>query len=667
MQGVLEVVGIEVGKHLGDVQNALPLRSVCKEWREIVTLGAAEASLDLKPCDGHTSTEAQAKDELFFKRCPQLRKLTYHVSPMISLSQFEAAMSQLASRLAQLEQLVLIFNNPGQQLETRHLAALSALPRLTALTLQANFHPESCSFSAVLGGLAGLTALTLLPSEASTGLTDAHVASLAGLSSLASLEFPGHARAFSGATLINLAAGLPQLSRLIITSNKAGSVDYTLTLPALAGLRALTRRPNSSSIPLLLEVGVPDVAFGAALLRAVVGSGLASVSISVREAADSGSIAALTAIPGSAQQLAGLDLEFRAAPTAQDVAALAACSSLKRLHLSCKCPRAPSTALDWTPWLGLSQLEHLHLHINPAWRAPLQPAMLAASAAAWPNLHHLHLRLSPSDNSTHALAQLHSFKSLKSLSLTWLGQAGPAVGSIGARRRSSLDVAALNLAHLPPGLEELNLTSISTVRLTLPPPPPPAGSKAAGTVLPALRSLLLDGNFGVSDELLASLLGHAPQLASLTLVLTGRQTLSGDGLQAALAASASVAAATGGTHGLSSLLLSDYREAPLCLTQASLAGLAAAGLSRIRHLKLSTPDVVHAELQPAVFAGFTKLWRLDLVGCQDKAVAALSGVLPLCCIKPCSEWLGDAPSSPAPAAEAAAAVPAAMEVDGAAA
>lgn len=86
---------------------------------------------------------------------------------------------------------------------------------------------------------------------------------------------------------------------------------------------------------------MPDAPFAAALLRAVSGPGIRSVSISVREAADSASIAAITAAPGAAQQLAGLDIEFRAAPTADDVAALAACGSLKRLHVSCKCPRAP--------------------------------------------------------------------------------------------------------------------------------------------------------------------------------------------------------------------------------------------------------------------------------------------------------------------------------------
>jgi hypothetical protein len=114
------------------------------------------------------------------------------------------------------------------------------------------------------------------------------------------------------------------------------------------------------------------------------------------------------------------------------------------------------------------------------------------------------------------------------------------------------------------------------------------------------------------------------------------------------------------SRGLTSLSLSDYREAPLCLSQASLAGLAGSGgLSRLRHLKLSTPDVVHAELLPSVFAGFTKLRRLDLVGCQDQAAVALCGVLPLCCIKPGAEWQGDSAAAVAAAAATAVGEPAA--------
>jgi hypothetical protein len=156
--------------------------------------------------------------------------------------QLEATMTRLAARLTQLQELTLIFNNPGQQLETRHLASLAALPALSALTLQGNFHPESCNFTAALGPCSGLAKLVVLPSEASSGLTDCHVASLAGLRGLQALEFPGHARAFTGASLSSLAAALPLLSRLVISSNKPGAVDYTLALPALAGLRALTRR-----------------------------------------------------------------------------------------------------------------------------------------------------------------------------------------------------------------------------------------------------------------------------------------------------------------------------------------------------------------------------------------------------------------------------------------
>jgi hypothetical protein len=161
---------------------------------------------------------------------------------MCVLLQLEATMARLAAHLTQLQELTLIFNNPGQQLETRHLASLAALPALSSLTLQGNFHPESCNFSAALGPCSGLVKLVVLPSEASSGLTDRHVASLAGLRGLQALEFPGHARAFTGASLSALAAALPLLSRLVISSNKPGAVDYTLALPALAGLRALTRR-----------------------------------------------------------------------------------------------------------------------------------------------------------------------------------------------------------------------------------------------------------------------------------------------------------------------------------------------------------------------------------------------------------------------------------------
>uniref|UniRef100_A0A383VU83 F-box domain-containing protein n=1 Tax=Tetradesmus obliquus TaxID=3088 RepID=A0A383VU83_TETOB len=629
MHSVLTVLGAEVGKHLGDVQNALPLRSVCKEWRDTATLSSTEADIDLSPGIFEDGASGNAKKQLFYRRCPRLRKLTYHVSPAVSLAKFEAALREASRRLTSLEELVLCFNNPAQQFETRQLAVLANLPMLKALTLQANFHPEACNFG-VLGSLSSLSSLTVLPSEASTGLTDSHVASLGLLHGLASLEFPGHARAFTGSTLGALAA-LPRLSKLLITSNKPHSVDYTLELPALAGLRALTRRSSSAATPLHLELGVPDAAFGAALLRAVAGPGLGSVCIAVREAADSAAIAGLALAPGGKEKLAGLDLEFRAAPTPEDVAVLAGCGRLTRLHLSCKCPRAPAARVELAPWLALRQLQHLHLHINPAWRAPLQPATVAAMAEAWPTLSHLHLRLSPGDNATQALNQLGSFTCLKSLSLTWLGQAAPAAaagaGGLTRRRSGSLEVPVLAVQHLPCSLEELSLTSISTVRLAV-----PSAAQRSTPALPQLRSLVLDGCFGLTDSLLQALVAAAPRLAALTLVLTGRQGLSSAGLAAVAAA----------LPGLASLLLSDYREAPLCLSQASLAGLSGVvGLAQLRHLKLSTPDVVHAELLPSVFAGFSKLRRLDLVGCQDQAAAALGLVLPLCCIKHSPEWAAD--------------------------
>lgn len=112
-------------------------------------------------------------------------------------------------------------------------------------------------------------------------------------------------------------ACLPKLMRLVITSNKPQAVDYTLALPALAGLRAMTRRAGRAAAPLHLELGVPDAAWGAALLRAVCGPGLARLMIAVREAVDSAAVAALVEVPGARGKLVGMDLEFRAAPTAE--------------------------------------------------------------------------------------------------------------------------------------------------------------------------------------------------------------------------------------------------------------------------------------------------------------------------------------------------------------
>lgn len=89
-------------------------------------------------------------------------------------------MRRLSAQLCQLEELVLIFSNPAQQLETRHLASLAALPSLTSLTLQACFHSEACNFSAALGPCSRLARLVVLPHEVAKGLTDGHVASLAG-------------------------------------------------------------------------------------------------------------------------------------------------------------------------------------------------------------------------------------------------------------------------------------------------------------------------------------------------------------------------------------------------------------------------------------------------------------------------------------------------------
>lgn len=91
---------LQVGKHLGDIQNALPMRLVCQEWRDTITLGVPEADLDLEPgvgssCDSDSAmgdgtaedaAAAQARRDAFFKRCPSITTLTYHVSPHVSLA-----------------------------------------------------------------------------------------------------------------------------------------------------------------------------------------------------------------------------------------------------------------------------------------------------------------------------------------------------------------------------------------------------------------------------------------------------------------------------------------------------------------------------------------------------------------------------------------------------
>lgn len=76
---------LQVGKHLGNVQNALPMRLVCHEWRDTITLGAREAEMDLAP-DSPDETSTAAKRSHFFKSCPLLKSLTYHVSPKVSLA-----------------------------------------------------------------------------------------------------------------------------------------------------------------------------------------------------------------------------------------------------------------------------------------------------------------------------------------------------------------------------------------------------------------------------------------------------------------------------------------------------------------------------------------------------------------------------------------------------
>jgi hypothetical protein len=55
---------------------------------------------------------------------------------LLLLLQFEAGLREASQRLTSLEELVLCFNNPAQQFETRQLAVLASLPTLKALTVQ---------------------------------------------------------------------------------------------------------------------------------------------------------------------------------------------------------------------------------------------------------------------------------------------------------------------------------------------------------------------------------------------------------------------------------------------------------------------------------------------------------------------------------------------------
>jgi hypothetical protein len=78
---------------------------VCRDWRDIATLGSTEATLDLAPAGfgaaaaggsearkaGSGTAGSSQRARLFFQRCPQLRKLTYHVSPRVTLAQVRVA------------------------------------------------------------------------------------------------------------------------------------------------------------------------------------------------------------------------------------------------------------------------------------------------------------------------------------------------------------------------------------------------------------------------------------------------------------------------------------------------------------------------------------------------------------------------------------------------
>ena len=67
---------------------------MCREWADTVTLGAEAAELDLAP-DAPAATlppgadagaDDAARRALFFRRCPFVADLTYHVSPGVTLA-----------------------------------------------------------------------------------------------------------------------------------------------------------------------------------------------------------------------------------------------------------------------------------------------------------------------------------------------------------------------------------------------------------------------------------------------------------------------------------------------------------------------------------------------------------------------------------------------------
>lgn len=83
----------QVGRHLSLAQ-IVPLRAVCKDWRDTLTLATPSGELDLEPGSptgtgqqqAGADTAASAKRASFYKLCPGLDALTYHVSPRVCAS-----------------------------------------------------------------------------------------------------------------------------------------------------------------------------------------------------------------------------------------------------------------------------------------------------------------------------------------------------------------------------------------------------------------------------------------------------------------------------------------------------------------------------------------------------------------------------------------------------
>lgn len=587
MSAELGFIAFEVGKHLEDVAVSLPLRAVCKDWKENISFNVSSADLDMAQSDAVEALKYVSEVDMFAS-CPLIGKLEYHVSPYVTSAEFESRLGLLNASLPALSALVLSFNNVLQQMGDEHLAALARLTNLRSLTLATNFDPVNFD---VLSGLYQLSEFRVV-GDSCAGLSDAQVESLAELQELEVLEFVGHQRLFTGATIQSLTS-LRKLRSLVISSQK-----YALGQESLLGLKALTEACNVS-----LELTAPDIQWVTSFLK-VSGAALQSLCVAVKEPATAEQVLELAKAPKAAV-LVGLDLQLRGGACFSHIAAVSRLTGLRRLHLTSKDVTRVWQPLDISSWSALSELTHFHLHINPGWRRCFDAKVVQALAVAWPKLTHLHLRVKEGD----ALEQLGHFHNLQHVSLQYL---------------NSTPGEVLKLESLPPGLLGLELTSITAVNLRC--------NMSKVIKFKKLQTLTLDGNFCLNDDGFGVLCTSCPGLQRLSLVLMGKQYLTASGL-----------GALARCKRLVQLSVQDFREGPVCLSQECLRALSPLGKT-LRLLRISTPDLANNVLLPQCFESFRKLHRLQLASasCQTQAAEVLGPKLPLCSIKPCPAWNGNA-------------------------